>query len=496
MEYLVTGNEIQHYDKATTELGIPSLVLMERAALAAYQWLLTIKLDLSRVLIVCGSGNNGGDGFALARLLYQSDIDVTVLFAGQVDACTDETMQQWNIVKKLAIPVYPTTDICQYTVIIDAVFGTGLTRDIGGKLATLINKINHSGIPVLALDIPSGIHAESGQIMGVAIKSSYTLCFGFKKVGCILYPGADYVGQLDVADIGIHRQAVVDLPPTYFSYTKKDLALLPERRKNSHKGSYGHVLVIAGSENMSGAAFFSAKAALSSGAGIVKIYSPVANRIILQSQLPEAIFVAYDPLALDKVALQQQIAKATVIVIGPGLNQSSHSHALLTIVLTHTKVPLIIDADALNLIAASPRLLNLSHRDWIMTPHPGEMARLINKSVKDITMQLVRNADNFARQHNIICVLKDSRTIVSDGKNMIYINQSGCQAMAKGGSGDTLTGVIAALIAQGLSSISATRLAVYIHGLAGEHASTVKGNYGVLASDIIDALSYVMNKAT
>lgn len=495
MEHLVTGNEMKCYDDFTiNELGIPSLVLMERAALAAYQQLLASQVNLSNILIVCGSGNNGGDGFALARLLNQANIKVTVLFVGHKDTCTSETIQQWNIAQKLAIPVCMTTDIRNYTTIVDAIFGTGLSRNIDGELAILIDQINQSQATILALDIPSGIHAESGKVMGIAIKADQTISFGFKKIGCVLYPGANYVGDITVADIGISQQALVNMPPACFSYTETDLNLLPKRKANSHKGSFGKVLIIAGSENMSGAAYFSAKAALCSGAGVIKIYSPVANRIILQSQLPEAIFIAYDPRNIDQTDLQQQVDWATAIVIGPGLSQSQQAQSLLNIILNQVRVPIIIDADALNLIAASPELLNLSHHDWIVTPHPGEMARLTNKNIKQITTNLIAEANTFARQHHVICVLKDSRTVVSDGRSATYLNQSGCQAMSKGGAGDTLTGIIAAFIAQGMSARSAAQLAVYLHGLAGQQAASVKGDYSVLASDIIDAISNVIKK--
>lgn len=493
MEYLVNSSEMKRCDSNTVhKIGVPSMVLMERAALSSVEELYDGSFNLEKVIVVCGSGNNGGDGFAVARLLYLNKINVDVLFIGDERSCTKETKQQMDIVRKYGIRISKDLSFKNYTTIVDAIFGIGISRSIEGKYAEIIDKINRSQADVLSLDIPSGISADTGKIMGIAIKAKRTVTFGYKKVGLVLYPGAEYAGVVKVKDIGITDIGFENQYPFIYSYTKDDLKRIPKRQDYSNKGTYGKVLVIAGAVNMGGAAYFAAKSTYKMGVGLVKVFTPEENRTILQTMLPEAILSAYDKNNIDMESLKKAVNWASAIVLGPGMGIGKNTKDILSLVLSNTKVPLVIDADGINTIAKYPELLENHHKEIILTPHLGEMARLIKKDISQIANNLIDESERYAGKQNIVCVLKDTRTIVSDGKSGIYVNQSGNNGMATGGAGDVLTGVIAGLLGQGMKILDAATLGVYIHGLAGDIASEKLGHYSVLADDIIDGINEVL----
>lgn len=493
MEYIISSSEMKRCDDYTiNQIGVPSMVLMEKAAMSVVEELYGGSFDLKQVLIVCGSGNNGGDGFAVARLLHLKNVKVSILFIGEKASLTTQTKQQKNIAENYGINIYNEVDISGYTTVVDAIFGFGLSRKVEGKYAETIKEINDSDADVLALDIPSGISADTGKVMGVAIRAKETVTFAYNKVGLVLYPGAEHAGAIKVKDIGITDIGFNKKFPKLCSYNESDLKKIPKRNSYSNKGTFGKVLIIAGSTNMSGAAYFAAKAAYRMGAGLVRIYTPEGNRQILQTMLPEAILTTYNEGDINSELLKEAIHWASVIVMGPGIGEGPEVLLILEKLLENAKVALIIDADGINCLARNPKLLTNHQNDIILTPHLGEMSRLTGKSIHDIAENLIEETENYAKAHNLICVLKDTRTVVAGGKYSVYLNRSGNDGMATGGSGDVLTGIIAGLVAQQKDFLEATRLGVYIHGLAGDYATDKLGAHSVIADDIIDNIQEVM----
>ena len=387
---------------------------------------------------------------------------------------------------------------------IDAVFGVGLSREIEGDYRLCLEAMNSlSPIPGLrvAVDIPSGIHADTGRVMGTAFRADLTVTFGWEKQGTLLYPGREYAGNVRVEDIGfpeeaMERAAGEEERKAAFTYGPEDLAGVPARRAYSNKGSFGRVLVVAGSKGMCGAAYLSALGAYRCGAGLVKILTVEENRPVLQNLLPEAILALYDPETINRdkegfrTFMEEQTSWADVVVLGPGLGAGPCVEYLAETILTSAFVPVIIDADALNAIAAHPYLTSYYTENIIITPHLGEMSRLTGKSIKEIQADLPSAASEYAARYGITCVLKDAATVAAGRDGDLYINSSGCSAMAKAGSGDVLTGIIAGLIAIGTEEEQAAFLGVYIHGLAGERAG--RDSHSMLASELADALRDVL----
>ena len=491
MEYIVTSAEMKRFDQTTIiEFKMPSAVLMERAALACVEMLKQPAFDLSRVLVVCGPGNNGGDGLAIARILKQDHINVEVLFMGNEASCTSDTRLQKEICKKYGVKLCSKAVFSEYTSIVDAIFGIGLSRAVQGVYRKTIELINQSEADVLAVDIPSGIHSDTGQIMGVAVKADVTVTFAFKKRGLFIGPGKNHTGEVVRKDIGITEDSFGDAYPKAYSYNCKADMRLRQRTPYSNKGTFGKVLIIAGSYNMSGAALLCAKAAYRTGTGLVHIFSSEYNRIILQQGLPEALMTTYETGKWYE-ALAEVIHWPSVIGFGPGVGSDSDKLKMLDILINETQVPLVLDADALTLLSQHKEMLEGHQQPIIITPHVGEMARLCNMPKEDIINDLAGVAVGFAKEYHIICVLKDAGTIVTDGEE-IYINQTGNCGMATGGSGDVLTGIIAGLIAQGNPPFRSACAAVYLHGLAGDAASQKHGMHGMLAGDIIEGLEQVL----
>lgn len=497
MKYAVNSKEMKLIDDYTIRvLNIPQIELMERAANQVVDVLMSRIKKTDRILVVCGSGNNGGDGIAAGRILYKQGYHVAILFIGDEDKASDGFRTQMSITRNLGIPTENHDKLDEYNIIIDAIFGVGLSRPVEGVYEEIIHKINAANCTVFSVDIPSGISADNGKVMNAAVKADFTVTFGHQKLGLILYPGTDYAGEVNVADIGFPEEATYQVKPEMVYYEPEDLKKLPARKNYSNKGTYGKVLVIAGSKGMSGAAYLSAKAAYRTGAGLVKILTSVENRIILQSLLPEALFSAYDDEAFSKDNLTQKLFEdltwADTIVIGPGLGQTQTALDLLDTVLGVTKVPVIIDADGINLLSEhlKNRLQDCSGQ-IILTPHLMELSRFMKIPVSDIANNLVDTALQCSYNNNLIYAIKDARTIVAQGDKR-YVNVSGNNGMATGGSGDVLTGIIAALIAQGMPSYEAVCLAVYIHGLAGDAAATERGTYSMMAGDIVASIEQVL----
>lgn len=494
MRYIVNSREMKLYDSNTIEkLFLPQAVLMERAAVSFVQVLDEKKIDTRRALIVCGSGNNGGDGYAIARLLMLRGDKVDVVSANPKGKATEANLLQqkiWKAYGQEKHSVIP--ENVPYTAVIDAVFGVGLSRNVEGAFAALIDRMNQINGTRIAVDIASGVSSDNGNVLGTAFKADITVTFAYEKLGNLLWPGNTYAGEVIVTDIGINEKSFLERKPAVAALEDADLLCLSDRISHSNKGTFGKLLVIAGSQGMSGAAFLSARAAYISGCGLVKVFTPEENRTILQTELPEAILNTYSVKKPDATLLTEAVNWADAIVLGPGIGTSETAEWLVKNVLKNASVPILMDADALNVIAKDVNILLRPHTELVVTPHLGEMSRLSGDSVAYIQNHLIEVAEEFARQYNVICVLKDEHTVTSVPYSQTYLNLSGNAGLATAGSGDVLSGVIGSLIAQGMPAKWAAPLGVYLHGKAGEAASQEKGKRGMLASDIHEGLRCVI----
>lgn len=491
MIYLPTGEQMRRADLYTIEeIGVPSMVLMERAALEVVRCMEEEQLDFRRVLVICGSGNNGGDGYAIARLLHLKGHDVTIFFAGNSQKRSEENAQQAKIAAHYEIPVITNLDTEEYSVIIDALFGTGLKREVTGHYREILCSVNQMTGKKVAVDLPSGIHDTTGAQMGIAFCADLTVAIAFPKRGLFLQEGNVCAGKILTGDIGISSETFSEGTVT-FGYEKQDLFLgFPKRKKNSHKGSYGKVLMIAGSKGMSGAAYLSAKAAYAVGGGLVQIYTHEENRVILQQLLPEAIITTYD--TFDSEQLEKLIQWADLIGIGCGLGKSDTAERVMQYTLKRALVPCVVDADGINILSKHMEWIEETNALIVLTPHMKEMSRMLQCSVKELIEQRMERLHAFVERYKVVCVLKDARTLVAKEHRNTYLNLSGNAAMAKAGSGDVLAGVIVGILAQQCEPYTSACLGVFLHGLAGDMARDKKGAYSVLASDLVAEISSVL----
>lgn len=520
MRYLVNGKEMKAIDmRSIHEYGIPSLVLMERAALEVANEAEHLAISgngcsnvknsrdsKGTIWAVCGLGNNGADGVAAARILHLRGYSVFIILPAVDRRMSEEMDTQLAIAEKLGIPICRQDEwipgACD--VVIDAVFGIGLTRPVEGIYADLVAMIQTQreafGAKVVSVDIPSGISSETGGILGCAAQADVTITFGEMKLGHVLFPGRECSGAVTVADIGFVPMEKETSERYVLTHTIEDLHQIPKRMAYSHKGTYGKILVMAGTKNMAGAALFSAKAAYRTGAGLVKVLTVEENRSVIQEKLPEAILATYDSKWASnepgewKEYIQNQTEWADVIILGPGLGMEECSRTLVEAVLEYAYVPIILDADAINLAARYPYLKSFFTENMILTPHLSECARLIGKTVDEIREDLIGTAREVAEQYHVTCVLKDAATVIVRKDGKVFVNSSGSPSMAKGGSGDVLCGVIAGLLGLGMDECDAASLGVYVHGLAGESAAKNVGTHSVLAGELADHIGEVINE--
>ena len=495
MRYLPDGNWIKRADTHTIQdIGIPSVVLMERAALKVVEFLEQKNINTEKTLVVCGSGNNGGDGFAVARLLSAEGKEVTVLFAGKESSMTEDCVLQAKIAQNQGVTIVTELPRDEYNVIIDAIFGVGLSREVSGHYAGLIQQMNRmSGIKI-AIDIPSGICSGTGKVLGCAFRADITVTFQCEKLGMAWFPGTEYSGEITVAEIGIDTGIFCDNQEISYTLDSLDLpGMLPVRIKNSHKGTYGKLLMITGSKGMAGAAFLSAQAAYTAGAGLVRIYTDESNRSILQQLIPEAVVSTYT--GYNEQELKELLEWADVVCIGCGLGKSEVSAKLLEQTLKWADVPCIIDADGINLLSMKPQLLTERNTPTIQTPHMKEMSGLIGCSVAELSERRLEILRQFTGTYPAVCVLKDARTIVAEDNRQYFINTAGNQAMAKAGAGDVLAGLIAGFSAQKMGAYDSAVLGVFLHALAGDEAKRQMGSYSVLAEDLIRCAGICLKNA-
>lgn len=496
MQLWVNAAQMKAADQYTIQkLGVPSLELMEHAAQACVQVLEDEKVDLSHVCVVCGSGNNGGDGFAIARILQNNRYSVETFCVGNPEHYTEETQEQMHRLQECGGKItYGMPQEDSYSVVIDAVFGVGLSRKVEGRYRQVIEQMNRMRGTKFAVDIPSGLSATTGCILGCAFKADYTVTFQLKKIGLELSQGRTMAGRVIVPDIGISTDSICE-DQEIVRTAGKDIyrKMLPDRPEDSNKGTYGRLLVIAGSKGMAGAAYLNAHAAYMTGAGLVRVYTSSDNREILQTLLPEAIITTYEEY--NKEELLSLLAWADGVCIGSGLGMSRLSEKILKTVIEYVKVPCLIDADGLNLLAENNNYLNqMAERRFVITPHMKEMSRLTGTPVEELKADRIQILKDFISRYRITCVLKDSRTLIASEEKGIRMNLTGNSAMAKAGSGDVLAGVISGWMVQGKEAEDAAELGTYIHGLSGDLAKFEKGVYSVMARDLIEYISKALMK--
>ena len=517
---ILTAAQMKACDQYTIEeLHIPSPTLMLRAARAAAVFLCR-RQDLfppkGKIVILCGSGNNGGDGLAMARLLTDGSLsvwrEVTVIYAG---ACSPDgipdagrmsagCMQEYAATRESGVPILPISEAAKAlknaAFVVDTVFGIGLDRPVTGEIASLLTDVAETKLPVLAVDIPSGIQADTGEIMGVALPATATVTMQALKAGLLLYPGADLCGEIHIADLGIDLSTAEKPFARLADEALLRRVLLPRARR-THKGTYGKLVMLCGSEGMSGAAVLATRAALRSGVGLARVLTPDCNRTVLQTAAPEAIVSTYD--TPERAA---GCTEGDALVLGCGLGVSDLSREALRGVLKACPAdgvvpPTVLDADGINHAAKDPSLwgdLLAHHRQVIVTPHPMEMSRLCGKPVSEILAAPAEVAKEFAATWGVTVVLKDAHTVIASPEGEVFICAAGNAGMAKGGSGDVLAGVIGALLAQNRSRLGTeltvaevAAAGVYLHAAAGDLAAAALGEYGMLPSDIIERIPLI-----
>jgi NAD(P)H-hydrate epimerase len=502
---ILNGEQMREADRRTIqEIGIPSLVLMENAGRQVVAAIESVYPDLAdrHVAVIGGKGNNGGDGFVVARTLRQRGIDVSVFLVGQVAEVKGDARVNLEILGRLGMTVVEIADegqwelhfseIADHDLIVDALFGTGLKTALGGIYETIVADLNGSGIPIVAIDLPSGMSADTPDLPGDVIEAAVTVALGAPKLPLVLPPAEHKAGEVVIADIGIPAEVIEGLEgPRLELLTRERMrTLVTPRAPDAHKGDFGHVLVVAGSLGKSGAAVLAAEGALRSGAGLVTVATPRGCQPIVASQAAEYMTVALEETASGTVdfAAAEQVSSvaADVVVAGPGLGRGEGVATFVRELVERVETPLVLDADALNAFADEPaRLVGREGRDLIITPHPGEMARLIGCTVADVQANRLGMARDFASSHRVYVILKGHRTLVATPDGRLFVNPTGSPGMATGGTGDVLAGMVAAWLAQLLDAEPACSLAVYLHGAAGELADADEGEVSMTAADLV-----------
>ncbi|MEE1114003.1 MAG: NAD(P)H-hydrate dehydratase [Eubacterium sp.] len=478
MRMILNADQAKSADVQASERGIPSIVLMEKAASAFVDEFLAAGVDPDRTIIVCGTGNNAGDGVAAARILSEKGYRPKVFYAGDPEKYSAQMKQQIQMLEIYDPDV--TTQLSEFHPeeaegIIDAIFGIGMKRDITGSYREIIERINEAhdaGVFVASVDMPSGIHTDTGAVCGCAVKADLTVTFTAMKTGLCLYPGAAYAGKTVVREIGIPILEPVLSGIKVFAIDEEDVRKIPKRDETGNKGTFGKVLVAAGSREIFGAAYLAARAALMTGIGMVRVYTHEKNRTALSALLPEALITTYEDGHAADQSLDEAIAWSDGILIGPGLGTGEDAKKILQRVMREEKRPIIYDADAINLLSKDRTAYPRFGQHSVMTPHIGEMARFTGISVSDIKADPIGIARDAAEQTGAVIVLKDARSVICEPTGKTFINLSGCSALATAGSGDVLAGITAGLVTQykEVQELHTEALAAFIHGRAGERA--------------------------
>ncbi len=484
---------------AISEFGIPDQLLMENAGLASYEKIRDrFDLQKDKFLIVCGGGNNGGDGLVVARKLFSNEAKVQVVLLSDPSKFKGSAHLNYQIAQQMKIPTQSIENaqdfenlLPAFDVIVDAIFGTGLDREVGGKYRNIIQAINRSGKPVVSIDIPSGINGNTGQVMGIAVKADMTITFGLPKLGNLLLPGFEYNGHLFVTHISFAPK-IFNNPEVQTQIN--DPVELPERPTDAHKGFCGKVLFVAGAANYLGAPYFAAHAFLKAGGGLSYLATPrqIAHTIAMQG--PEIIFQPLQATESGSIAhenldfLLEFSEDMEMVIVGPGASLQAETQQLIRDLLEKSPKPVLVDGDGLTAVAKDPACIKFRQAPTILTPHPGEMARLLNISIGEVQKNRVEVLRRACKGLNAIIVLKGAHSLIGHPDGRVYMNLSGNPGMATAGSGDVLTGTIAAMYALLKDPLMATRVGVFLHGLAGDLAAQKMGMDGLLAGDILQHL--------
>lgn len=492
--------------------GIPGIVLMENAGLSVVNEIEALSLLRKTVSVVCGTGNNGGDGFVIARHLYCRDWEINVFICGDPGKIKGDALTNLNITKKLDIPIFTIDEnsidffknlINDSSLIVDALIGTGFNGSLSSFYKRIIEEINNSRSFIVSVDIPSGLNGDSGFADYDCVRAHKTVTFQLPKAGLLINDGPKACGDLAIRDIAIPKEAIhnaaLKLNLIDFDMIK---GKLPLRNSNTHKGSYGRTFIIAGSSGMTGAAVMSARASLKSGAGSVLLGVPESLQSIVSIGLNEIMTRGFQDNGrgvFDKACmggLLEIADKSDSLLVGPGLTSSEDISAIVVGIIENCTVPVVIDADGLNAISQDAGILKKRKAEIIITPHPGEMARLMGCEISEVQADRIGIAQDFARDKGLIVVLKGYRTVVALPDGTIFINPTGNPGMATAGSGDVLAGIIAGFLAQGFKAPDAAICGVYIHGAAGDNAAEETGEYGLTAGDIIENISHTIKNIT
>jgi hydroxyethylthiazole kinase-like uncharacterized protein yjeF len=507
---VVTSKEMRVLDRLTIEkYRVPSLALMENAGAAIALALLKRfgKAAKGGVLVVCGKGNNGGDGLVVARHLKKKSIPCAVVLLAQKEDLAPDAAENFRAYLKIKGTIFEAREnslallarhLKGKKLVVDAILGTGLKEEVRGAYAEAIALINSSGLPVVAADVPSGLDSDTGRPLGAAIKAEMTVALGYPKLGEVIQPGLSYVGELVVADIGIHPDAVKEVAPSTELLEDEEIGrLVPAREPDSHKGTYGHLLAVAGSRGKTGAAILACRAAMRVGAGLVTLAAARSLNDIFAGALVE---VMTEPLRdnaqdeMDEVGTltdhewRRILEKKSAVLFGPGVGVNDSARSGFWWLLKNLDVPFVIDADGLNLLAGDIERLGGARQPPVLTPHPGEMARLIGGDTAAVNHDRAGVARAVAGRYRCYVVLKGARTVIATPAGRVFINPTGNPGMASGGMGDVLAGILAGLLAQGFAVEDALRLGVFLHGFAGDRVAALKGEMGLIASDVIGAL--------
>jgi hydroxyethylthiazole kinase-like uncharacterized protein yjeF len=509
---VVGSSEMKEMDRMTIEeMEIPGSVLMENAARGAARAFLGhfAPAPDSHVVVLCGPGNNGGDGYVMARYLHQAGLKVTVIVLAEARKITGDALLNLNIIRRIGLDNLeaPGPDkweksssllsTCDF--IVDAILGTGLNAPVRDFYQSVIEEVNNSKKPVFSVDIPSGLSADSGQIMGAAVRADLTATFGFPKLGQILFPGAELVGRLVRIDIGIPHMVSRRVPDKYRLTEPEDFSdLLAREKQDIHKGNRGHLLVIAGSVGKTGAATLTSLGALRAGAGLVTLGIPKTLNTILEEKLTEAMTVPLPDTADGTISLQAEkdilklMEGKTALALGPGLSTHPETTGLVRRIVSRCPLPMVVDADGLNALSEDISPLRLCSTRVILTPHPGEMARLAGAKNIEVQSDRVGTASRFSAKHGCILVLKGARTLIAQPGGETYINPTGNPALSSGGAGDVLTGLMGGFLARGWPIAKAAVAAVFLHGLAADLLAETMGQAGILAGELLDVVPSLM----
>ncbi|MDD2540019.1 MAG: NAD(P)H-hydrate dehydratase [Desulfuromonadaceae bacterium] len=508
---VVTSHTMQELDKkAIQECGIPGLQLMENAGICCVE-VIVAEFGLNgRCIVMAGKGNNGGDGYVIARLLQKKGWSVKVIILSERnqisgDAATNLEKLPGSIINYCTsegrLSSQYMEDFFQADVIVDALLGTGLCSNVSDIYLEAVDLMNSSGRPVVSVDIPSGIHGTTGRVLGDAVRASITVTFAFAKLGHVLYPGAEHAGRLVVADIGIPSHLMESTSGYDFLDENAIRPLLQRRDRQAHKGTFGHCLIVAGSTGKTGAAALSANSAVRAGSGLVTLAAAESIHSILELKTTEVMTVPLSDSGRGYLAnsaftmIEKLLEGKDAVAIGPGLDRHPETCILIHNLVESITLPLVIDADGLNAVAEDVSVLKRKKsQQVILTPHPGEMSRLTGTSIPDVEAIRISVAQEFARNYGVFVVLKGARTIIASPAGIAAINGSGNPGMATGGVGDVLTGIIVSLLGQGYTAWVACRLGVFIHGFAADMVAEAKGEIGINATDILEKLPYAYNK--